>query len=157
MSTSGHCECKNGNQCKWTAGGLQQVNCPCFDPAEPYTPPFLEFCTGTFGSFNCGYETTCNVPAFSATCKCPDGTTCLVNDSITANCPCMGPYEPIEAYRGKNGLNRDLCISKFIEYQCPPGPDTICRNGNGKCRKQDGTWCVFGNNYQVNCLQGPSM
>ena len=155
MTTSGVCECANGNQCVWTNNGAQRVNCPCLNPAQGgYTdysgvtnPTASQWCETIFSAKNCGYETTCNPGIFTATCRCPDGTTCIFSDSITLDCPCQNGPVDLETYKQSK---IDECTGKKTEFNCPTDP-IHCMGGIGTCKCNDGSLCAWGPGYNVNC------
>jgi len=159
LETSGTCQCPNGNVCVWTVYGYHNVNCPCFDPANPDS--FIQdssfkallgpdACWNAFKEYNCGHEITCNAASGTAvgTCKCPDESTCVFSNSVSVNCPCKGTYPSVETYASKQ---TDDCKKMTNEYNCPEDGIIMCRKDSGTCKCKNGDLCVWGSGYAYNC------
>jgi len=150
MDSSGVCECANGNQCVWTNYGNQRVNCPCYNGTSDSFAQSLDndFCLTVFVEQKCGYETTCNPLINTATCRCPDGRTCIWNDGISLNCPCSGDYKTISEYVADKDAD---CQGRITSNKCPADGVIHCQGGVGTCKCSDGTLCAWGASYAINC------
>lgn len=147
QTSSGVCQCANGNQCVWNNDGNQTVNCPCYDQSNP---TFTDgACATQFNNNKCGYETTCNSLINAGTCKCPDGSTCIWNDQINLGCPCSNNnYPDITTYRN---TKLAACATQISDNNCPLTGVINCMQDVGSCTCNDGTLCAWGPNYSVNC------